>query len=367
MHATVLTATDIRDIVRRVGLDALMDETIRRLTAAFACFDPAEIHVPTREGFSYDHPEMGLLEWMPGMRSGECAHIKVVGYHPGNGAARGLPTILSTMSMYSVRSGRLMGLMDATFLTALRTGAASAVASRILAVPGSTSLGLIGCGAQAVTQVHALSRVFALEDVYFFDTDPAAMASFEGRARLPGLEHLRLRPMRAGSFLGEVDILCTATSVAIGGGPVFEAGALQPHIHVNAVGSDFPGKTEVPLDLIRRSLVCPDFADQALKEGECQQLGPAELGPDIHTLVKEEHRFRSAAGEATVFDSTGWALEDLVSMEMFFDYAAAFGLGSLLDLECVSSDPRDPYRFLYESTSTDASPSLVVEHMRRVI
>lgn len=366
MHTTILTASDVRDIVFRVGLDELMDETIRRLHEAFKAFDPAKIVVPARDGFQYAAPELGLLEWMPGMRAGESAHIKVVGYHPNNGVRHELPTILSTLSTYGVSDGHLRGLMDATFITALRTGAASAVASRVLARPDASVLGFIGCGAQAVTQFHALSRVFPISDVCIYDLNPSAMATFSDRLRGLGTEGVQIHSLPPQAFLADIDILCTATSVGIGQGPVFEYQQLRPHLHINAIGSDFPGKAELPIELIKRSFVCPDFGDQAVKEGECQQLDAADIGPDICTLVKAKSRYREKRETVTVFDSTGWALEDMVCMDMFMEYASSFEIGRFLELETVSSDCLNPYQFLFETSTDDEQPD-IKDELKRVV
>lgn len=355
MYTRILTSSDVRQIVSRVGLDVLMDETIRRLNDAFLSFDDSKVVVPAREGFHYESPDMGLLEWMPCMRAGECAHIKVVGYHPHNGVRHDLPTILSTLSMYGLKDGHLRGVMDATFVTALRTGAASAIASRILASPDSTSLGIIGCGAQAVTQLHALSREFRFKDVYIYDTDESAMASFTDRITCLGITGLHVHAASPDEFLDKLDILCTATSVGVGEGPVFQGSELKSHIHINAIGSDFPGKVELPKAILQQSLVCPDFAEQALKEGECQQLQASAIGPDIHTLVKEQSLNQNIQGRSTVFDSTGWAVEDMVCMDMFMDYAADFDIGTDFELEAVSSDHKNPYQFLFEGTLQESS------------
>jgi ornithine cyclodeaminase/alanine dehydrogenase-like protein (mu-crystallin family) len=149
METVILTVDDIRVIVQQVGLNGLMDEMIRRLEDAFACYDPQQTVIPARDGFSYTEPEMGLVEWMPVKGAGHQVTIKVVGYHPGNPSARSLPTILSTVSAYDTRTGHLFGLADGVFLTALRTGAASAVAARALAVrkqPGDRDDRVRGAG-----------------------------------------------------------------------------------------------------------------------------------------------------------------------------------------------------------------------------
>jgi len=266
MKTTILSADDLRYIVNRIGLDALMDETIRRLTASFVAYHPGETVIPVRGGFKYSHPQLGLIEWMPGMRVGDGVYIKVVGYHPNSGALNGLPTILSTQSMYSVSDGHLISLMDASFVTALRTGAASAVASRVLARPASSSIGLVGTGAQAVTQLHALSRIFPLEKVFLFDIDAGAMDYFPARVGCLNLDHLSMESGPVKDWSDKVDILVTATSVGIGDGPVFHDSNLPDHVHINAVGSDFPGKFEVPKSVLARALVCPDFPEQAAVE-----------------------------------------------------------------------------------------------------
>ena len=351
MHTTILTADDVSAIVRHVGLDALMDRVIDELDRAFRAFDPQHTVVPTRAGFQYESPALGLIEWMPSMRVGDSAHIKVVGYHPYNGTAHELPTILSTMSLYDVRDGHLKALMDATFVTALRTGAASAIASRLLTPADASELGLIGAGAQAITQLHALSRIFPLRRVFIHDTDPSALQSFRQRIACLGLDQIEIIDAQPAAFLERVDILCTATSVDIGGGPVFEPGNTRAHLHINAVGSDFPGKTEIPKSLLDKALVCPDFAGQAAKEGECQLLEPGQIGPELHELLKRQPQDHAQQQSLTVFDSTGWAIEDMVCMEIFLDYARQLQLGSRLALETLSSDHRNPYHFLSEERS----------------
>lgn len=348
MKTRVLSADDLRHIVNNVGLDTVMDETIARLTDTFANYDAKSTVIPTRGGFKYSHPHLGLIEWMPGMRVGEGVYIKVVGYHPESGVLNGMPTILSTQSLYDVDNGHLVHLMDASFVTALRTGAASAIASRVLAKPDSNTIGFIGSGAQAVTQLHALSREFPVENVYLFDTNPHAMESFEKRIENLGLGHLKIHYGNVNEWIGFVDILVTATSVGIGDGPVFVDENLPSHLHINAVGSDFPGKFEVPKTVLARGLVCPDFPEQAAAEGECQHMMPEDIGPSIATLTGEPDQYKHQQQCITVFDSTGWALEDIVTMDLFREYAKVLNIGSDIQLETISSDHLNPYQFLKE-------------------
>jgi ornithine cyclodeaminase/alanine dehydrogenase-like protein (mu-crystallin family) len=239
--------------------------------------------------------------------------------------------------------------MDGTFSTAIRTGAASAVASRILASPSSAVLGLVGCGVQAVTQLHALSRAFTFTEILVYDPDVAAESSFADRARVP-------RGMVRAAPLGEIeraaDILCTATSVFPGDGPVIAGREMKPTVHINAVGSDMQGKTELPLALLRNAIVCPDDVMQARREGECQQLGSGGIGPSLTSLLLDPHENLGLHSRCTVYDSTGLALQDLAMAEMFDDFAQQTGIGEAVGLEACLDDPRDPYSFLPSASLT---------------
>ena len=350
LQTRVLSVEDIRSIVAHVGLNALMDEMIARLAEAFEQFDPTETVVPVRTGFNYSQPHVGLVEWMPLFQKHHQIVVKAVGYHPENPNQHDLPTVLSTISAYDPASGHLSAMMDGTFLTALRTGAASAIASQCLAMPNSRILGLIGAGAQAVTQLHALSRYFDLEHVLIFDSDPAVSRSFAERVACLQLGRLDIQPAGVAEVIATADILCTATSVEVGNGPVFADQAAKPWLHINAVGADFPGKYEIPVSLLERCFLCPDFREQATQEGECQQLKNHEhIGPELYEVVQQPLQYQSRQQQLTVFDSTGFALEDQVAMNMLLDYATDLRLGAWMGLETASAEVKNPYSFVTDS------------------
>ena len=127
----------------------------------------------------------------------------------------------------------------------------------------SSVLGLVGCGAQAVTQLHAISRVAHIDQVLYFDTDPEALLSFPKRCEMLGLS-AHFSNVSVAEIVKSSDILSTATSIAIKEGPLFDHLDYNPHLHINAVGSDFPGKVELPIDLLENAFVCPDFKEQAV-------------------------------------------------------------------------------------------------------
>lgn len=362
----VLSSSDIQEILRHFGIDWTMMTLIERLNVAITNYDPQKVSIPVRSGFHYEKPEPGLIEWMPIYNQGDQGGkvlIKVVGYHPSNPAKLNLPTIISTISEYDTNSGHLSALIDGVLATALRTAAASAVASKMMAKPTSSVLGLIGCGTQAVTQLHAIALCFKIQRVLFYDIDPEASASFRKRCSALNLD-IDFVNTSIEEIVKNSDILCTATSIDIGAGPLFSNIETKPHLHINAVGSDFPGKVEIPLELLQKSFVCPDFKEQAIVEGECQQLDQKDIGAGLAELVQNPDKYSYLRDERTVFDSTGWALEDKVVMNFFLDCAQELGLGQELEIEYRSSDTRNPYDFLKSDNlriaSTDSPIKIAV-------
>jgi ornithine cyclodeaminase/alanine dehydrogenase-like protein (mu-crystallin family) len=349
----VVDASAVNAIVTTTGLDRLYDLAIDRLNAMLVEYTRGTVDLKERDGFVLSAPHDGLLEWMPAIRRGSTVSVKMVGYNPHNPLTYRLPTILSTLYVFDAATGHLRSVIDGTFATALRTGAASAIASRILARPGARTVGLIGCGAQAVTQLHALSRVFDVNEVLVSDLDATSEKTFARRSRFPAD---RVRVASPAEVERHADIICTATSVAPGAGPVLSGDNLRPGVHINSVGSDMPGKCELPRSLLRQAVVCPDHPAQAAREGECQQLDPEEIGPSLFDLVQSPALADPLREVLTVYDSTGLALQDLAMAELFEDLAVAYEVGHELVIETNAGDPQDPYAFL-----ADAQPDRVDE------
>jgi L-lysine cyclodeaminase len=344
----VLSSFDIQGILRHFGVDWIMMTLVERLRIAINNYNPQKVSIPVRSGFHYEKPEPGLIEWMPLYNQdaqGGKVLIKVVGYHPSNPRKLNLPTIVSTISEYDTNSGHLCALIDGASATAIRTGAASAVASKLMAKPTSSIMGLIGCGTQAVTQLHAISLCFKIERVLFYDIDPNASSSFEKRCSPLNLD-IDFVSTNIEEIVKTSDILCTATSIDIGAGPLFSDIETKPHLHINAVGSDFPGKVEIPFELLQKCFVCPDFIEQAILEGECQQLEQKDIGAGLVEVVQHRDKYAYLQNERSLFDSTGWALEDKVVMDLFLDCASQLGLGQELEIEYRPSDTKNPYDFL---------------------
>ena len=339
----LLGADDLIALLRAVGRDRFMDLMIERLRSRLRFHDDEAVQVRARDGFRYDKPDLGLIEWMPTHEIAGPVVVKMVGYHPTNPVQRDLPSVIATSSMWDTETGHLVAIADATLLTAVRTGAASAIATDLLARRGPVTVGIVGLGAQAVTQLHAISRVRTVERVLATDTNAEVAATFAARTRFLGLDIDVLDPADAGSLVERVDVLCTCTSVDIEAGPVVVDGPERTGLHVNAVGADFPGKVELPAALLRRAVVVPDILEQCIVEGECQQLDPREIGLSLPELVQQSADAAALRERLTVFDSTGWAVEDDVALRLAIELADTHGLGAEIQLEHLPVDPYDPY------------------------
>lgn len=343
MKTLLLAADDLSAVLDAIGRDTFMDLMIDALRTRFESHDDELVEVRARDGFRYDKPAHGLVEWMPTHEVGGPVVIKMVGYHPTNPVQRSIPSVIATSSMWDTETGHLVAVADATLLTALRTGAASAVATDLLATEGPLTLGIVGLGAQAVTQLHGISRVRTIQRVIGFDRNPEVAASFATRAAFTGVEIETVDPSRASTIAGEVDVLCTCTSADIGEPPVISDTDVRPWLHINAVGADFPGKIELPASLTRRAFVVPDTLEQCIVEGECQQLPADQIGPELAQVTQNAASHRDHRQQVTVFDSTGWAVEDDVALRLAVRLAADHGLGTEIELERIPPDPYDPY------------------------
>ena len=163
-----------------------------------------------------------------------------------------------------------------------------------------------------------------------------------------------MRATSLDALLSSSDIICSSTTVSPGIGPVFADHETRPWVHINAVGSDFTGKQELPRSLLEKCFVCPDYLEQAIREGECQQLAPHDIGPSLVEIVCQPEAYRHVQQQRSVFDSTGWALEDQAAIDMFLHYAHQLGLGTEVQIESNSRDAKNPYHFLGDALSEPA-------------
>lgn len=282
------------------------------------------------------HSPRGVIELMP-VADDALYSFKYVNGHPGNPAG-GLPTVMAFGVLAEVRTGYPLLLSELTLTTALRTAATSALAAQALARPGSRRMALVGNGAQAEFQALAFHALLGIRELRVYDTDPVATDKL-----VRNLAHVDgLTVERAASTAEAVrgaDIVTTVTADK-SRATILTPAMVEPGMHLNAVGGDCPGKTELHPDVLRGARVVVEYEPQSRVEGEIQQLPADHPVTELWRVLRGDAPGRTRADEVTVFDSVGFALEDYSALRYLYQQAQARGLG--VDVELVpTDDPKD--------------------------
>jgi ornithine cyclodeaminase/alanine dehydrogenase-like protein (mu-crystallin family) len=257
--------------------------------------------------------------------------LKAGGYWPHN-AARGLTNHQSSTLLFDPRTGRASALVSANYLTGVRTGAASAIATRHLSRPDSAVLGIIGTGVQALYQLQATLEVRSIRKVHAWNPSADKLEVFGRQVRELGLEFVP-QPERE-AVAANADILITVTPSTQ---PLVHKSWVRAGTHVNAMGADTKGKQELDPELVASAALFVDKAAQAFSIGECQHAYNAgliterSLRGSLGAVVAGLCDGRRAPGEITIFDGTGVALQDLAVADLAVRLAAERGLGVRVD------------------------------------
>jgi len=329
---TFLAPRDIARIVAAHGLPAVLQRLAAAIEADFRRWP--EFDKVARVAA---HSRQGVIELMPVADSAHYS-FKYVNGHPGNGA-HGLPTVMAFGVLADVATGTPLLLSELTLTTALRTAATSLMAARALARPGARTMALIGNGAQAEFQALAFHHGLGVRELRLFDVDPAATAKLLRNLRaVPGLT-LTVCASTAEAVRG-ADIVTTITADTRNA-VIIEPAMLEPGMHLNAVGGDCPGKTELHPGVLQAASVFVEYEPQTRIEGDLQQM-PADFAvTELWRVLTGQARGRQRADEITVFDSVGFALEDFSALRLVQQLAAELGLGAPLELIPALADPKD--------------------------
>ncbi|WP_026435261.1 ornithine cyclodeaminase [Acidovorax sp. JHL-9] len=294
-----------------------------------------------------NHSPDGVIELMP-ISDATTYTFKYVNGHPHN-TRRGLPTVMAFGVLADVATGMPLLLSELTYTTALRTAAMSAVAARALARPDSRVMAIVGNGAQSEFQALAFQHLLGITTLRLFDTDPAATAKLVANLDGTGLQWTVCTSV-AEAVRG-ADIVTTLTADKARATIVTPA-MVEPGMHLNAVGGDSPGKTELHADLLRQASVFVEYAPQTRVEGDIQQL-PADFGvTELWQVLAGHQPGRTHAAQVTVFDSVGFALEDFSALRYMRDAAIELGLGERMALIPALADPKNLFGALHQPAAT---------------
>jgi ornithine cyclodeaminase len=290
------------------------------------------------------HSVDGVIELMPASDGANYA-FKYVNGHPKN-LRQGLQTVMAFGMLADVASGYPQLLTEMTILTALRTAATSALASRHLAPPDATTMAIIGNGAQSEFQAIAMKAVLGLRRVRLFDVDPVASLKCAGNLARYGIDSVVCRSVPEAVEDSQVITTVTADKQ---NATVLSDNLVGAGLHINAVGGDCPGKTELHADILRRSDIVVEYAPQTRVEGEIQQLAPDHPVRELWRIVAGTEQGRTRRDAITVFDSVGFAIEDFSALRYVRSKLASGDFHEELDLLADPDEPRDLLGMLHRA------------------
>jgi ornithine cyclodeaminase len=326
----------VRELVSSVGAARFMEALAGEIEADYRRWN--EFDKSTRHA---SHSSVGVIELMP--TSDERLYsFKYVNGHPKNTAA-GLLTVTAFGVLADVATGYPLLLSEMTFVTALRTAAVSALAARHMARPGCQAMALIGNGAQSEFQAIAFHHMLGIRELRLFDTDPEATAKLKlnlETLRLPGLR-VRCCASTAEAVRG-ADIVTTVTADKRNA-LILTPEMIEPGMHLNAVGGDCPGKTELHADILRHpdARIVVEFEPQARIEGEIQQLDASAVVTELAEVLCQRRPGRIAEHEISIFDSVGFALNDFSSLRYLHRLNYEQRGTDAIDLIPRLDDPKD--------------------------
>jgi len=260
--------------------------------------------------------------------------VKVVNVHPDNRRFN-LPTVMATITLVDPKTGAPLAIMGGTWITAMRTGAASGVAAKHLSRKGSSKLALIGAGVQAVTQMMAMAQVMKLEEVAVYDIADDVKTNFVNRmsSEYPDIKISAAKSIQ--EAVEDVDVVVTLTPSRK---PIVKNDWIKSGTHIGAIGADAPGKEELDPAILQRAKIIVDDLEQSRHSGEINV--PLEKGiismkkiyGELGEIIARKKVGRTSNEEITIFDSTGLAIQDAVTAKLAYEKALKAGLGIKLSL-----------------------------------
>jgi ornithine cyclodeaminase len=324
------------NIVNTIGAAKMMAEMAEYIEADFLRWESFD-KTPRIAA----HSSEGVIELMP-TSDGQTYGFKYVNGHPAN-MARGFQTVTAFGVLARVDNGYPVLLAEMTVLTALRTAATSALVGKYLAPKGAQIMAMIGNGAQCEFQALAFREVVGIGTVRLFDIDPAATEKAARNLAGTGLEVVRCSTAEDAVAGAQIITTCTADKQYA---TILTDNMVGSGVHINAIGGDCPGKTELHRDILMRADIFVEFPPQTRVEGEIQQLDPDHPVTEIWQVMAGAARGRTSDGQITLFDSVGFAIEDFSALRYLRDQLERTGHFVELDMVADPDDPRDLYGML---------------------
>ncbi|MEM1182807.1 MAG: ornithine cyclodeaminase [Acidobacteriota bacterium] len=328
----MVSVDQMMDIVGRIGVENMIQGIADYIESDFSRWEEFD-----KKPRVASHSEDGVIELMP-TSDGKLYGFKYVNGHPKN-TKEGLQTVTAFGVLSEVYTGYPVLLSEMTILTALRTAATSAVAAKYLARSDSRCMAMIGNGAQSEFQALGFKAMLGIDTLRLYDIDPAATQKCRRNLESFGFDITCCDSPRAA--IEGADIITTATADKRNA-TILTDDMIVEGVHINGVGGDCPGKTEIAKEILLRSEIFVEFPPQTRIEGDIQQLADDYPVNELWQLIHEDRRGRTGDDQVTVFDSVGFAIEDFSALRYIRDLLGEPGMSDLCtDLDLIAS-PEEP-------------------------
>ena len=294
------------------------------------------------------HSDVGVIELMP-TSDGETYGFKYVNGHPKN-TAEGLQTVTAFGLLAEVDSGYPTLLSEMTLLTALRTAATSAMAAKHLAPKGARTMAMIGNGAQSEFQCLAFKAVCGIDTVRLYDIDAAVTQRCARNLAASGLTVVECRSGQEAIEGTQIITTCTADKQYA---TILSDNMVGSGVHINAIGGDCPGKTELHRDILLRSSIFVEYPPQTRVEGEIQQLEHDHAVTELWQVIEGQESGRTNDRQITLFDSVGFAIEDFSALRYVAKAVEGTPFFTQLDMIADPDDPRDLFGMFQRAKPED--------------
>jgi alanine dehydrogenase len=322
----VLSASEVRKILTMHDIIEAVEESFRAYGKGSSKLAPVIDTIV--DNYHGEH------EIKSGYVEGYCVGAKIITYYENNRPRYGLPNLWGIIVLNDLTDGRPLAVIDGTYITASRTGAAGAVAAKYLARKDSDRVGVIGAGTQGRYQVSALSEILKIKNVRVYDSASEIAENYvremSGQFNFQ-IEHAQT-PEEA---VQGADVIVTATPSTK---PIILNEWIKEGVHINAIGADAPGKQELDEAIVPRAKVVVDNIAQCIERGEIQTairrglLKKEDVYSELSDIVLSRKPGRTTPKEITLFDATGMAVQDITTAYTVFQLAKKKGLGAKIGL-----------------------------------
>jgi alanine dehydrogenase len=318
----VLTRKEIEKIIPLKEIS----KVIGVVKKAFSDYADGKVEMPPKLYLDFKEYQ-GDLRIMPSYsRSLKMAGTKIVNVHPLNNL-KGLPTVMAVIVLNDPKTGMPLAVLDGTYITALRTGASGALATDLLARKDAKTLGVVGAGMQAITQIMATVRVRKIKRILVYDLLKEKVKKLSQVLKKEGIQIEEAKNIKE---VSQVDILTTITPSRK---PIVKKEWIKPGTHINAIGADAKGKEELDPEILKNAKIVIDCFKQASHSGEINVplakgiIKKENIHGEIGEIVSGKKPGRENEDEITIFDSTGLAIQDLYTATLVYKEAKRKKIG----------------------------------------